>query len=424
MTPDPLLVATVELAVRLDRLRPGILDGPAPDAALARRVADEPPSEPGRLVADAARLRAELAGSGMPAPRRRHLDAGLTALHCQARLLDGDRPGYLAEVRDTFGVTPRRTDTDEYREVHRRLGALLPGRGPVVARMRAYREGDVVPPRRLGAAVTAVTAELRRRTRDLLGLPRGEDAVVALVADRPWTAFTRYRGGLRSRVSITDAARIRAGALLPLLAHEVYPGHHTQYCRAEVAVARFPELALRLVRSPQGLIAEGAAEAAAGVVPGPGWGAVAARALAGAGVRIDGDLAERVESELDLLGRVRQDAALLRHVDGADPDEVTAYLARWLLVPEARARRILAFLDHPQWRGYPVTYAEGAPLVRSWLARHPGGPVAGLRALLDTPVLPPDLVTEGGDARGNGSGTTAVTAPALLHPEYCASDER
>ncbi|WP_075299497.1 MULTISPECIES: hypothetical protein [unclassified Pseudonocardia] len=238
------------------------------------------------------------------------------------------------------------------------------------------------------------------------------------MADRPWTAFTRYRGGLRSRVSITDAARIRAGALLPLFAHEVYPGHHTQYCRAEVAVARFPELALRLVHSPQGLIAEGAAEAAAGVVPGPGWGAVAARALAGAGVRIDGDLAERVESELDLLGRVRQDAALLRHLDGADPDEVTAYLARWLLVPEARARRILAFLDHPQWRGYPVTYAEGAPLVRSWLARHPGGPVAGLRALLDTPVLPPDLVTEGGDARGNGSGAAAVTAPALLHPEY------
>lgn len=418
MTSDRMLVATAELAVRLDRLRPGVLDGPVPEA-LARRVGDGPPPDPRELATTAARLRAEAAATPtteLPPSRRRYLDAALTALHCQARSLAGDRPGYLEEVRETFGVTPRRAEPDEYREAHGRLDELLPGRGPVAGRMRAYREADVVPPDRLDAAVTAVTAELRRGTRDRLGLPRGEQVAVQVVGDRPWAAFTRYRGGLRSVVSISAAARVRAGSLLPLLAHETYPGHHTQYCRAELAAARYPELALRLVHSPQGLIAEGAAEVAASVVPGPGWGAVAQRALAGAGVRIDGELAERIESELDLLGRVRQDAALLRHVDGAGPDEVTRYLARWLLVPEDRARRILAFLDHPQWRGYPVTYAEGAPLVRDRLARHPGGPVAALRGLLDVPVLPADLVTGGGDTPGNGSGTTASPAPGVLHP--------
>lgn len=413
-----LLRATSELALRLERLRPGVLDGPAPDPGLARQVGNEARPDPRDLVADAERLRRDTAASGLPRPRRQYLDAMLVALECQARLLDGERLGYLQEVRSMFGVTPRRSDPDEYLEAHRRLGALLPGHGPVAERMRAYREADLVAPARLGAAVIAVTTELRRWTRDELGLPVGEHAAVELVGERPWTAFTRHRGDSRSRISISTAAGVRAGSLLPLLAHEVYPGHHTQYCRAGVAAARRPELSLRLVHAPQAVIAEGAAEAAASVLPGPGWGAVAQRVLAGAGIRIDGGLAERIETELDLLGRVRLDVALLRHVDGAGPDEVTAYLARWLLVPEERARRILGFLDHPQWRGYPVTYAEGAPLVRAWLAAHPGGPVTGLRTLLDTPVLPADLVTDGGDTVGNGSGPAALPRSVLAHPEY------
>ncbi|MBC3190123.1 DUF885 domain-containing protein [Pseudonocardia sp. C8] len=407
-----LLRAATELALRLERLRPGVLDGPVPDRALARRVDDEPRPEPRDLVADARRLRRDVAVSGLPDPRRRYLEAVLSALDCHARLLAGERPGYVEEVRALFGVVPRRGDPDGYREVHRRLGALLPGHGPVAARMGAYRDADVVPPGRVGQAVAAVTAELRGRVHAELGLPAAERATVELVGERPWTAFTRYRGGFRSRVSITTATRLRGGSLLPLLAHELYPGHHTQYCRAELAAPRHPELALRLVHGPLGLVAEGAAEAGVTALPGPGWGAPAERALARAGVRIDGGLAERIEAELDLLGRVRQDAALLRYVDNAGPDEVTGHLSRWLLIPEARARRILAFLDHPQWRGYAVAYAEGAPLVRDWLARYPHGPVAGLRTLLDTPVLPADLLTVGGGAPRKGATAAATAGPS------------
>lgn len=411
--PARLLQATTELALRLDRLHPGVLDGPAPDRALARRVGNEPAPDVRDLVADAGRLRTEVAASDLPRLRRRYLDAALGALDCRARLLAGEQPGYLEQVRAMFGVCPSRPEPDEYREAHRRLAALLPGRGPLGGRMRAYRESDVVAPARLGAAVAAVTAELRRHVHDELGLPAGEHADVGLVGERPWTAFTRHHGGFRSRISVSATAGVRAGSLLPLLAHEAYPGHHTQYCRAEVAARQHPELALRLVHGPQAVLAEGAAEVAVSVLPGPGWGAVAQRALAGAGVRVDGELAERVETELHRLARVRLDAALLRHADGAGPDEVVAYLSRWLLVGHERARRMLGFLDHPQWRAYPVTYAEGAPLVRNWLAHRPGGPVAALRTLLDTPLLPADLVTDGGGTGRNGSGP-ASSAGAVL----------
>lgn len=398
----PVLRATTELAVRLDRVRPGVFDGPPPDPAAARRIAGESPSDPRELAVTAARLRRDLVASGSGGAPARYLDAQLVALRCAARLAAGEPVTWLDEVRDRFGVRPLRADPDRIAAAHRRLSDLLPGRGPLAARMRAHREADTLPPDRVEAAVRALTAELRARTHDALGLPADERAVVEPTAGRPWTALTRYEGRHRSRVAVDTAAGLPAGRLLPLLAHEIYPGHHTQSCRATAAAARHPVLGLRLVHSPQAVVAEGAAEAAVWVLPGPGWGRIAEEVLAGVGVRTDGELAEQIEAAASGLARVRQEAALLRHVDGAGPDVVVRYLSRALLIPDDRARRVLAFLDAPGWRGYPVTYAEGTPLVGDWLRRFPGGPVAGLARLLDSPVVPADLVphrslTEGGD---------------------------
>ncbi len=379
------------LALRLDRLAPGLLDGPAPDAALARHAADEPPADPRRLLRRARTLLADVAGSGLPPRRARYVAAQLRALECRARLLAGDAVGFADEVAATFGVPVRRADPDRYREVHRVLDGLLPGREPLAGRLAAHRERDRIPPERLGDAVGAMSAHLRAEVADRLGLPDRESVDYEIVDGRPWSAFTRHLGAGRSRIAVDASSRLRRGQLLPLVAHEAYPGHHTQHCRAAAAGAEIPELRLRLVHSPQGLLAEGAAEAAHHVLPGPGWGRVAERVLTDLGLPMDGELAEAVEGALDGLGRVRQDAAVMRHAEGAGPDEVQAHLTRWLVIDEGRARRMLAFLDHPQWRSYATAYAEGGPLVTQWLRRPGADPVAGLRRLLDEPLTPEDL---------------------------------
>ena len=69
------------------------------------------------------------------------------------------------------------------------------------------------------------------------------------------------------------------------------------------------------------------------------------------------------------LAPVRQDAALMLHAEHRPADEVVAHLRRWLLVDEARARRMLEFLAHPRWRTHTTTYVEGARLLRPWLDR-------------------------------------------------------
>ncbi len=379
------------LALRLDRLAPGMLDGPVPDPALGRHVADEPRPDPHRLLRRARTLAAELPAAGLPPQRERYVAAQLRALECRARILAGESVGFAEEVTETFGTAARRGDPDRYREAHRRLGELLPGPGPLDRRLAAYRDRDRIPPDRLPDALAAMSAHLRRLTGERIGLPDGDAVEFEVVEGRPWTAFARHVGGGRSRVAVDASSRLRRGQLLPLVAHEAYPGHHTQHCRAADAGATLPELLLRLVHSPQGLLAEGAAEAAHHVLPGPGWGRVAERVLSGVGLPMDGELAEAVEAALDELGRVRQDAAVMRHADGADPDEVLAHLTRWLLVDEPRARRMLAFLEHPQWRTYATTYAEGRPLVTAWLGRAGSDAVTGLRRLLEEPLTPDDL---------------------------------
>jgi hypothetical protein len=181
--------------------------------------------------------------------------------------------------------------------------------------------------------------------------------------------------------------------LARLVAHETYPGHHVECCRAELAVARGRvELGVTVLGSPQTVVSEGMAECALDVAVGPGWGGWAAPVLARAGVQTDGALAERLDLVLAVLRRVRLDAALLLHsaarpaMDGAARAE--AHLRRWLLLDAVRARRQVDVLARPLWRTQVVAAVEGAGLVTPVLCRAGPDPVAKHRRFLDDPPGP------------------------------------
>ena len=54
-----------------------------------------------------------------------------------------------------------------------------------------------------------------------------------VVTDKPWSGFNYYEGDYRSRVAINADLPHRLGQLPHLVAHESYPGHHTEHCRKE-----------------------------------------------------------------------------------------------------------------------------------------------------------------------------------------------
>ena len=81
------------------------------------------------------------------------------------------------------------------------------------------------------------------------------------------------------------------------------------------------------------------------------------------------------------------------HDEHRDVDEVVAFLQRWLLVDDTRARQMLRFLSSPLWRAYTSTYVEGYRLLRGWLDGRPAGTSLTERfgRLLDEPLIPSAL---------------------------------
>lgn len=385
------------LALRMDRLLPGNVDAYTGDPGVRRRVRSEPAWSASALVRAIGQLAARLPDAGLPPARELFLAAGLTALGCTARRTAGQGMSVAAEVELCFGVRIGLGDEDVYRRAHREIGDLLPGPGSLADRLAAHRRRDEVPPDRLPTALHALSRALRDRTRTLWPLPAGEGVEYRVVGGGPWAALHHHLGGRRSRVTVSAAARLRRGQLPHLVAHESYPGHHTDRLRkqSELVTERgWVEHGIGLVRSPQSLLAEGAAELGLHVVVGPGWGPWAAEVLGDVGLPFDGELAERLDRATADLVTVRQDAALLAGEHRLSADAVRANLRRWLLIDDARARQVLEACTHPLWRGYVATYVEGARLVRDWLRRPGVEHVAQYRRLLDEPMTPALLRAE------------------------------
>ncbi|MEV5830906.1 DUF885 domain-containing protein [Spirillospora sp. NPDC052242] len=406
MADESVVTGYLLLGLRLGRLVDGFVDCWFGDPGTAARVAAEPVPDPADLARDAAGLLRRLPGSGLDPVRLGFLDAQVRALECSARRLAGEPVTFGAEVAAYFDVEIGLTEPDRYAAVHDEIDALLPGRGPLAARLHARQDDDRVSPADLERAVRALSAELRDLTGARFGLPPGERVEYRVVTGKPWNAFNRYHGGYRSVVELNADAGHGMSALPHLATHECYPGHHTEHCAKEKALVRergHGEQVISLVNTPQCLVAEGMAEAALEALLGEGWGPWTARVLERIGLHLDGEFAERLLPLTTRLLAARQDAAVMLHDRGADVDDVVAYLSRWMLVPETRARHMVGFLTDPLWRAYTVTYIEGARLVRGWLgARPPGQPVADrYRRLLEEPLLPAELAAA---SRGAAAG--------------------
>jgi hypothetical protein len=393
----------LELGLRAGRLLDGLVDAYYGPADLAARVAAEPPPDPAALRAEARRLLADLApgaasgavgpaGEEVDATRRRWISAQVRGLEVTAERFTGASIGFVEEVERCYGVRPTRVDDDELAAARRRLESVLPGEGPVGERLIAWRESHAVPPDRLEGALVSLADDLRERTAAQFGLPDGEHIDFDVVTGQPWSGFNYYLGGLRSRVAINTDLPVLSLSLGHLVAHEAYPGHHTEHSRKEAGLVRTRghlEETIFLVGTPQCLLAEGLADLGLEVVvpaDRPAWLDDHLRPL---GIRYDAEVAATVGEATEVLGNgVRGNVAHLLHVDGASPDDAVAYAERFGLLPRNRAEKLVQFQTDPTWRAYVFCYIDGLRLCRSYVDGRP----ERFGRLLTEALVPQDLV--------------------------------
>jgi hypothetical protein len=392
---DPDIVTRyIELGLRLGRLLGGMVDAYYGPPELRARVEAEPTPEPTKLVADAKRLLADLdAGDGdLDAHRRRWIHGQSRGLLVSARRFAGDTIGFVDEVEQCYGVRPTRVSEDELALAHQQLDAALPGGGPLRDRLIAWREAQVVPVEKLRPAISSLADDFRDRTNRQFGLPDGEHIDWDLVSNEPWAGFNYYAGDLRSRVVINTDLPVLSLGLGHLVAHEAYPGHHTEHSRKEAGLVRrrgYQEETIFMVGTPQCLLAEGLADLGLEVIVPSGRHNVLADHLRPLDIPYDADVAAAVGEAGEMLSNaVRGNVAFLLHAERASADDAIAYAERWGLLPRNRAEKVVQFQTDPTWRSYIFCYVDGLRLCRSYVDGDP----ARFERLITEALLPEELL--------------------------------
>ena len=166
--------------------------------------------------------------------RKEYLLAQLRALQTTMRMQLGESMSVAEKVKNIYGFTPERVDENQFEEANRLLDASLPGKGSINERTKVYEDMMRIPVEKLETLSKFVMREVRERTRRRFGLPEGEQVDVQLVTDRPYTAALYYKGEGRSVMELnTEALFFFLHYHIGLMAHELYPGHHTEYCLKE-----------------------------------------------------------------------------------------------------------------------------------------------------------------------------------------------
>ena len=379
----------LELVLRLRRLEPDLVECYTEPAWLADSVESEPPPTAEALRESVVALRADLDDAVAEPDRRAWLAAQLDALEVALVHLGGEHVFYRTLVKRCHGVDPKLVPDEQFAAAHDLLAGVLPGRGDVRRRAQQWTDTQLVAPELLLAGLTALAGELQRRTRELIGLPSGEHVTFELVHDRPWGGYADYLGELHTRVRINADRRTSSLRLLELVAHEAYPGHHTEHvCKDTglIGALRRIELGVYVYPTPQVVVAEGIAQLGLELLLGAEADAVGAQCLRPLGIGYDVETAAVYRRAEEMLLPLGANIAMLLD-DGHSADEMRSYARRWALHDDDFIDGFVESLISNRWPAYESCYTESLPLCRRFVA----GDTGRFQRLLREQLTPRDL---------------------------------
>jgi hypothetical protein len=400
----------VVLALSVGELEDGIVDAYYGPAELRDEARSRNSGAP-QLAAEAVQIRSRLDAEVEDAQRRRWLDRQLLGLETLARRIGGEQMAYLDEVERCFDASPQQTPAEVYVRLRSELDQLLPGSGDLHQRLEARHTRLTIEPERVAGILDWLSPEIRSLCAAAFPIPEGESLSVSLVTNEPWSAYNWYDGNLRSRIEVNTDLPTRAHALVGLLTHETFPGHHLEHTWKETRLVRESgriECSVQLINTPEAYISEGLAEVGGRLlVDGPKWQQLLLAICERAGIDLTEDGAARewqIHQALRALRGAGGDAALQLHAGGRSRDEVREFLIDNTLVTPQQADKSLQFITHPLWRTYVFCYAGGLSLLGNWCAA--AGDVTAQRArffrLLTEQLTPSGIAEELAANRSGG----------------------
>lgn len=384
--------AYLRLTLEIDKHIDGYIDAYLGPAELKAEVKAAEKRPAAALIDDLAHLHS-LIPTADPA-RHAFLLAELRAIACTLDILNGQPPSYLEEVQRIYDIAPQLIDEAEFAAAHRELDILLPGSGSLAERIEADRKRFEIPTEQALSLLEMVLAECRGRTQQLIELVDGEAIDLRLTKNQPWGAYNWFLGNSRSLVEFNTDLPTSALGLLNTMAHEGYPGHHTEHQLKEKHLWRgkgHAEYASFLLHSPTAVIAEGIATTAQEIIF-PGETAHQYNAdvlLPSAGIPgITAEELSRKSQASRALRHVSNNAAILYHSGQLDQTQTLEYIQTYALANPRRAQQSFRFMTDPLFRAYLFTYTEGYALIEQAAQ---GDKTTLFKRLLLDPILPSQL---------------------------------
>jgi len=384
------------LALHLDRHMPGLIDAYYGPAELKAEVQSGEPRSVAALADDAKGLQEAIDRSDYAPRRKEYVQRQVHAMVALIENLSGEVLGFEEEVEAYFDVTPEMTDEDVFEAYHAKMDGLLPGRGPLLQRVLAWKKSTELQRPQILPIYETLVEECRRRTRSLFELPEAEEVSLQLVQGESWLAYNWYLGHYRSRIDLNTDLPLCMDDAVPTVPHETYPGHHAERAIKDQRLYQQEgrgEHAVALSLGPEAVLTEGLAMWA--------WKLIFD----------DEELAVLLHDELYPLARlpvadverdiavmhlrevvvvvVYANGALLLHRDGGRPQEVQDYIACQALATPEEAAKAMEFIQDPLCRSYVFGYGVGAALLAPLL----DGPdrVGNFARLLSEPFTPTQL---------------------------------
>jgi hypothetical protein len=396
-TPAPLDAVAegyVKLVLAVGRHDPLYVDAYYGPPAWKSAADEGEPVDLSELLSRTRALLATVRGADGPKDRKRYLEKQLVAVEGHLRRLSGERMTLTEECRVLYDADPPHHDVAEFAAAQTALEAIVPGKGPLAPRLEAMRKAVYIARDRIPAALAAALAAARTANAPLVRLPAGEEFETALVSGKPWGAYNWYLGNYKSRIELNTDLPVEANNLLGTMCHEGYPGHHVYNVLLEQNLVKgkdWIEYTVYPLYSPQSLLAEGSANVGIDILYTDDERlAVLTRQLAPvAGVAPSAIVAmDAIRAAMKPLRYVNGEAARLLLDDGKPDAEVAAFIRKWGLVSEDRAKKSVDFAR--TYRSYVFNYSLGEDVVRAWIGNGPDRKERFFD-ILSRPVVPSDL---------------------------------
>lgn len=387
----------VRLALAIDQHLPGYINSYNGTPEWKDRAISQGKRSLDELVAEASSLSTGISESkDLDIQRKDFLAHQVTAMQTSLHLLKGEKLSLVEETQGLYDITPTWTEETVFDEGHRILNELLPPGGTLQERMALRKKKLEIPTELAKEVVPFIKDHLRSLTRERYPLPAEEDFEVQYVNNQPWGAYNWYLGNCRSRVEINTDLPLHIHSLPDLLAHEAYPGHHTELANKEKLLlqrAGYLENCLTLINTPSCVVSEGLADRALEALMNDNeqadWNARELFPRAGF-THVDALHEQTINQASRKLVGMNSNAAFLLHEQGTSVTEVRKYMQRFGLLTEEQSAKMVEFLSHPLYRSYIFTYHFGGEMLDQLVAKK--GNLTGWFTRLLTELVTPQQI--------------------------------